>query len=155
MNELLTDLYKKKVAEHNLAIETSSHCDSGFDILQPSILQLERQSIGNKLKLGIKVAVTMDDKPMPFYLYPRSSISKTGMRLANSVGIIDSGYRGELMAVVDNIASKETDITSGDRYFQICMGDLHPFRIEIVNSVEELGNTERGEGGFGSTGTHF
>lgn len=95
-----------------------------------------------------------------YYLYPRSSIVKTSMRLANSVGIIDSGYRGDIMAVVDkNDTSNDwktvlkRDCKQYDRLFQICAGDLQPFRVEIVESESELsGVTERGSGGFGSTG---
>lgn len=95
-----------------------------------------------------------------YYLYPRSSIVKTSMRLANSVGIIDSGYRGELMAVVDKNDTLndwktilKRDCKQYDRLFQICAGDLKPFRVEIVENESELsGITERGDGGFGSTG---
>ena len=100
-----------------------------------------------------------------FYLYPRSSISKTRMRLANSVGIIDAGYRGDLIAAVDTIGLfgstdiwhvwKETlsPIKKYDRYFQVCAPDLSPFLVHIVDTEEELSPpTARGHGGFGSTG---
>ena len=100
-----------------------------------------------------------------FYLYPRSSISKTRMRLANSVGIIDAGYRGDLIAAVDTIGLfgsndiwhvwKETlsPIKKYDRYFQVCAPDLSPFLVHIVPTESELGTlTTRGTGGFGSTG---
>jgi dUTP pyrophosphatase len=87
-------------------------------------------------------------------LYPRSSISKTNLRLANSVGIIDAGYRGHIMAVFD--INNNNNIYVGkayERYVQICAPGLIPITVEIVNSIEELGEkTERGEGGFGSTG---
>ena len=100
-----------------------------------------------------------------FYLYPRSSISKTRMRLANSVGIIDAGYRGDLIAAVDTIGLfgstdiwhiwKETlsPINKYDRYFQVCAPDLSPFLVHIVMNEADLGQpTARGTGGFGSTG---
>jgi dUTPase len=100
-----------------------------------------------------------------FYLYPRSSISKTRMRLANSVGIIDAGYRGDLIAAVDTIGLfgsadiwhvwKETlsPIKKYDRYFQVCAPDLSPFMVHIVDTTQELSPpTARGQGGFGSTG---
>ena len=82
------------------------------------------------------------------------------MRLANSVGIIDSGYRGEIMAVVDNINAANMDTKESivkymppmTRMFQICSPTLEPFMVQIVNSEEKLGVTERGSGGFGSTG---
>jgi dUTPase len=103
--------------------------------------------------------------PCGFYLYPRSSISKTRMRLANSVGIIDAGYRGDLIAAVDTIGLfgstdiwhiwKETlsPIKKYDRYFQVCAPDLSPFLVHIVDTEQDLSPpTERGDGGFGSTG---
>ena len=103
--------------------------------------------------------------PAGFYLYPRSSISKTRMRLANSVGIIDAGYRGDIIAAVDTIGLfgsndiwhiwKETlsPIQKYDRYFQLCAPDLSAFLVHIVDTEAELGTpTTRGTGGFGSTG---
>ena len=89
------------------------------------------------------------------------------MRLANSVGIIDAGYRGDLIAAVDTIGLfgstdiwhiwKETlsSIKKYDRYFQVCAPDLSPFLVHIVNTEEDLSPpTERGQGGFGSTGVN-
>ena len=78
--------------------------------------------------------------------------SKTKFRLANSVGIIDSGYRGFLGAVLDNI-SNEPQNTETNRLLQICSPTLQPFLVSIVNNEKELGSTERGCGGFGSTGS--
>ena len=86
--------------------------------------------------------------PSSYYLYPRSSIVKTPLRLANSVGIIDAGYRGNIMAFVDNIKGEDYVVEKGTRLFQICSGDLSPLTFELVNS---LSDTSRGTGGFGST----
>ena len=83
-----------------------------------------------------------------YYLYPRSSISKTPLRLANSVGIIDASYRGTLKVVVDNNSDELVRIKKGDRLFQLCMPNLEPFDV-VFGTVNRL--TERGEGGFGST----
>ena len=98
--------------------------------------------------------------PVPFKLHPRSSIYKKAIRQANCTGIIDSGYRGELCAAVDCLSQtygKQTDqnrieLESGKRYFQICRADLQPFYVVLLNENDELPSTERGEGGFGSTG---
>ena len=110
-------------------------------------------------------SIATDPPACGFYLYPRSSISKTRMRLANSVGIIDAGYRGDLIAAVDTIGVfgstdiwhtwKETlsPIKKYDRYFQVCAPDLSPFLVHIVPTEAGLGTpTARGHGGFGSTG---
>ena len=101
--------------------------------------------------------------PEPYYLYPRSSIYKKSFRLANSAGIIDSGYRGEMGALVDvnHKLGRMGDVTGThdglrnrviphERYFQICKGNLSKFYVSVT--LEKLPDTKRGEGGFGSTG---
>jgi dUTP pyrophosphatase len=81
-------------------------------------------------------------------LFPRSSVSKTTLNLANSVGVIDSGYRGSLMLKFRYL--EEGDVYDvGDRVAQLVIMKL-PF-VEITE-VAELSSSERGEGGFGSTG---
>ena len=84
-----------------------------------------------------------------YYLFPRSSISKTPIRLANSIGLIDGGYRGELVGMVDNIYSEDYHVKSGERYFQIVAVDSSPIEFDLVGDLSE---SSRGEGGFGSTG---
>jgi|TARA_R100000030_G_C3221546_1_gene116053 dUTP pyrophosphatase len=81
-------------------------------------------------------------------LFPRSSVYKTGQSLTNCVGVIDSGYRGEIMLKYTlSPYAKEYEI--GDRVGQLI---IMPYpRIEL-EETEELTPTERGEGGYGSTG---
>ena len=71
--------------------------------------------------------------------------------MTNSVGIIDSGYRGNLMSIFD--ASDDVNLKKGNRLTQICSPLLDPFCVVVVDSMDELGQTQRGEGGFGSTGS--
>jgi dUTPase len=86
-----------------------------------------------------------------YWMLPRSSISKTPLRMANSVGLIDAGYRGPLLAMMYSTGA-DVAIAFGDRYFQIVGPELLPFeRIKIVDEIPG-GATLRGEGGFGSTG---
>jgi dUTP pyrophosphatase len=88
-----------------------------------------------------------------YYVYPRSSISKTPLMLANHVGIIDSGYRGNLMAAVRKLPSAQSEyvVEKHTRLFQICHPSLCPIFVVLVPE-SELNSSERGEGGFGSTG---
>lgn len=88
-------------------------------------------------------------KSSAYLLVPRSSISKTPLLMANSVGIIDAGYRGEIIGAVYNTSNREYTVTAGTRLFQIVAPNLDIFTVEIVN---ELSETKRGSGGFGSTG---
>ena len=98
------------------------------------------------IKLGISCEPA-DGKP--YYLFPRSSISKTPLRLSNSIGLIDAGYRGEIMAPCDNIKDFEYTIEEGQRLFQLVASDSSPISFSLV---AELSDTSRGSGGFGSTG---
>tara|TARA_Y100001935_G_C17175710_1_gene442514 strand:+ start:416 stop:853 length:438 start_codon:yes stop_codon:yes gene_type:complete len=84
-----------------------------------------------------------------YYLFPRSSISKTPLRMSNSIGLIDGGYRGEIMASCDNIKSFEYEVKKGDRLFQIVACDCSKISFSI--SIN-LSSSSRGDGGFGSTG---
>lgn len=220
----------------------NTHRDSGFDLFIPKHFTNVEYKEGTPIVIDHQVQCALYDDngtPLPYYLYPRSSISKTPFRLANQVGIIDSGYRGNLIAKVDCICGEAYDHgesqtlgmgyvnnegesssstngpsvkqnkkqnkgkrrffnkkqndnqdtmntqqqqqqsnkgfnvennlfirtiqanrvgkysnfyegTVGSRLFQICSYNLLPF--DTVELVEDLDNTERGTGGFGSTG---
>lgn len=85
------------------------------------------------------------------FILPRSSIgAKTPLRLSNSAGVIDSGYRGEVRALYDNIGDESYEIHKGDRIAQMLVMPSYRFKANIVDSLED---SDRGEGGFGSTGT--
>ena len=120
------------------------------------------------ISLSVKCKMIQIDNGMSvaYYMYPRSSISKTPLRLANSVGIIDKDYRGEIKSPLTNnpnIAEYMRDlqlgidvkekysytIKKGTRLVQICSPDLSPLSIRFVDNLD---STHRGTGGFGSTG---
>jgi dUTP pyrophosphatase len=90
----------------------------------------------------------LDGELTSYYLYPRSSISKTSFMMANNVGIIDAGYRGNIMAKIRNMSLGEAIAPEDTSMFQITGPDLKPIRVKIVN---ELSRSSRGSGGFGST----
>ena len=182
--EELVKMYEDKVNLHNKQVYDSMYPDSGFDLFIPfDYSEHEYGYTDNRLSpftfrapLGVKCSMShfnpsykksselasasASASASGYYLYPRSSIVKTPFRLSNSVGIIDSGYRGEIMAVVDNIDAANNDMKTSitqymppmSRMFQICSPTLEPFMVNIVDSEEKLGLTERGRGGFGSTG---
>lgn len=81
-------------------------------------------------------------------VFPRSSISKTAMILCNSVGIIDSGYRGEILCRFKTPANTGIIYNKGDKISQLV---IIPYPTIEFEEVEELATSERGEGGFGST----
>jgi len=122
--------------------------DAGLDLVATTIIS---ETLGS-ITYGLGIALEIPEGFVGL-VFPRSSIRKTNLQLSNSVGVIDSGYRGELQATfnkiqgIDNVERENYKV--GDRVCQI-MIIPHP-TIEL-NEVNELSNTERGEGGFGSTG---
>lgn len=102
------------------------------------------------IKTGLYVAI-----PLGYELQvrPRSGMSaKTNIRIANAPGTIDSNYRGEIGVIVDNIGNDEFHINTGDRIAQLVLSRVPTIRWNSVDSIEALGETNRGAGGFGSTG---
>ena len=104
------------------------------------------------LDLGTKAMMTSDDTGMTvhYWLAPRSSIFKSGHIMANSMGVIDSSYRGPLKAPVVAVKEDAVGFKAGERHFQILAPDMGYIReIKKLNSLPE---TVRGSGGFGSSG---
>ena len=153
----LKNIYLTAANLHNNKIANNpGMIDAGFDILTANNQLLFKKCV-NKVDFKIICVSTMVLQNgiynTGFYMYPRSSISKSPLRLANNIGIIDAGYRGHLMGMFDLVTMQDENIEKFDRYLQICAPGLVPIFVEIVDSKEDLGEqTERGEGGFGSTG---
>lgn len=83
-------------------------------------------------------------------IYARSGLaSKKGLAPANKVGVIDSDYRGEVMVALHNHSKVDAEIEPNERIAQLV---ITPYIMGIFNEVDELSETERGAGGFGSTG---
>ncbi len=84
------------------------------------------------------------------FIYARSGLScKKGLAPANKVGVIDSDYRGQIMVALHNHSNEKVDVSSGERIAQMVIA---PYLRVDFTEVEELSDTVRGEGGFGSTG---
>jgi len=164
----LKNIYINAAKIHNEKIMTHDnnkkmYIDAGFDLFSPEI-NYNANQIPIKVDLGICCSAqiydgTQIDKQLTntgYYMYPRSSLSKTALRLANSVGIIDSGYRGNLIGMFDSATpyiNSHFTYPIHNRHLQICAPGLIPIVVEIVETKECLGEkTLRGDGGFGSTG---
>ena len=166
INSEIKDLYVNHSTYHE--------GDSGIDIFTPEEFTILPGEI-KMIDLGIQCEVRNYKKELnddneytnlSYYLYPRSSISKTPLMLANGTGIIDSGYRGNLIAAVRYVPTNQDlqrivevgsldcyppyKVEKGTRLFQLCSNDLSPFDGFALHDT--LSNTSRGEGGFGSTG---
>ena len=155
----LYDIYEKHIEEHNSNIEKDPFPNSGFDLFIPES-QTIRHDVLTSYFIDFKVKMEMlyksSDSSYPFatgfYLYPRSSISKTPLMLSNHVGIIDSGYRGNIKAAVRCLNVDQYYVQKYQRLVQICHPSLCKIKVKLVDTENELTSTNRGEGGFGSTG---
>ena len=137
----------KKLNENAVIPSYAKDGDAGMDLVATSIIS-ETQT---QITYGIGLAMEIP-KGFVGLIFPRSSVRKTRLMLSNCVGVVDSGYRGELQATFNKVnqnSQAENDYKVGDRIAQI-MIIPHP-EVEFTE-VDELSDTERGEGGFGSTG---
>lgn len=118
--------------------------DVGLDVPMTSTVIIPAKEKSFTINLGLRTAPSHG-----YMLVPRSSISKTNIRMSNSIGIIDKKYRGYLMVKVDNIGDEDVVFQEGSCYFQIVSfdGNLPKFNLGKVDL-----NTTRGENGFGSSG---
>ena len=143
---------KIKKLDPNAVIPTyAKDGDAGMDLVATKIISNTTFDI----TYGTGIAMEIP-KGYVGLIFPRSSIRKTDLSLTNSVGVIDSGYRGEIQATFkkvfgeNDIRISQTDYKVGDRIAQII---IVPYpKIKFVE-VDDLTTTERGEGGFGSTGS--
>jgi dUTP pyrophosphatase len=159
-NNVLKNGYLNAANKHNLSLITDPHFfNAGFDLFLPEDYRFSKNLVNKanfNVKCSAKIMNISDDNLTSYftgyYMYPRSSLSKTALRLANSVGIIDAGYRGPLIGMFDCLTDTY-DVLEFTRLLQICAPNLMPIFVRVIDTVEELGpETSRGEGGFGSTG---
>jgi dUTP pyrophosphatase len=119
--------------------------NSGFDLYLPQDTTFPAGKV-TFVDFGI-AAKTIDGSG--FWVLPRSSLSKTPLRLANSMGLIDPSYRGNIIGALHNTSDTDYVVEKGTRLLQICIPVLMPFTVKWVDKLDD---TERGSGGFGSTG---
>lgn len=161
---ILPETHVKELYENHA---TYNEGDAGLDLFIPNDIVVSSNSTV-VIDLGIRCEMVETDietgleRDLSYYVYARSSIYKTPFVLANSVGVIDKGYRGSLKIILKYIPTMEDvvyynthrefptyTIKRGERLTQICLPSLEPFSFELVDSLSE---TQRGEGGLGSTG---
>jgi dUTP pyrophosphatase len=129
-------------------VPTYAHdTDAAADLYSMDDVVVPAHSYGNKLRTGVKIQLP---EGWLAFILPRSSIgAKTPLRLSNSVGLIDSGYRGELGILYDNTSDEDYHINQGDRIAQLLVMPSYRFQAKVVDI---LANSDRGETGFGDSG---
>lgn len=127
------------------ATEGSAGLDLCACITEPITL-----NSGDTAVIPTGIAIALPSAEFGAFVFPRSGIAvKHGIGLLNSVGVIDSDYRGEVMVGVINQFRESYTIQPGERIAQMV---IMPVSVMPVVEVDELDDTQRGAGGFGSTG---
>lgn len=134
----------KKLHENAVIPKYAQKGDAGLDLTAVSL----GYDYNNNVVYGTGLAIEI---PYGYvgYIFPRSSISKLDLSLTNSVGVIDSNYRGEIMLKFKTPEEVGITYNIGDRIGQLIIMPIPSIELE---EVEELSDTNRGTGGFGSTG---
>lgn len=138
---------KIKLLDKTIPVPGYAHSgDAGLDLYSSINCELkpfERE----KIPTGIKVSIP---EGYAGFLQPRSGLAyKNGIGIVNSPGLIDSGYRGEISVIIINYDPVRTFyIKKGDKICQMVIKKIENVNIEVVDELDE---TDRGEGGFGSS----
>ena len=134
--------------EENAQTPTYAHdTDAAADLYARETVVVPAHSTSNKINTGVHIGLP---EGWLAHIAPRSSIgAKTPLRLSNMLGVIDSSYRGPLIVMFDNISDFDYTINAGDRIAQLWITPSYRFKAQIVNELDE---TDRGQGGLGSTG---
>ena len=155
----LHELYKNHIEFHNNHIDTDKFPNSGFDLFIPESQTITHNPLTSyfldfKIKTEMKIKYNSECEYVStaFNLHPRSSISKTPLMLSNHTGIIDSGYRGNIIGAFRCLNVDSFYVQKFSRVLQVCHPLLCKIRVVLVDNENELSSTLRGEGGFGSTG---
>ena len=143
-------MIKLKIQKIDKTLKTPEYAhigDAGLD-LYSAVECILRPSERRKVPTGIKIAIP---EGYAGFVQPKSGLAiKNGLSLVNTPGLIDSGYRGEVCAILINLDPEEDlSIKRGDKICQLVIQKVENIEIE---KTEELDNTKRAEGGFGSTG---
>jgi dUTP pyrophosphatase len=148
----LVEKYKTHIEKHNQKVSTDPFPDSGFDLFVPQEFWCTPDKLSVMVNHQVKCEMIEQNDACGFFSFPRSSISKTPLMLANHTGIIDSGYRGFLFGAFRNLSNVSHKTEEGARLLQICHPSLKPFKVRFIENEEHLSTSTRGSGGFGSTG---
>lgn len=135
----------KKLADNAVIPKYSKSGDCGLDL----VATVKYSNTTFQVSYGTGLAIEIPENFVGL-VFPRSSIKNKELTLSNSVGVIDSGYRGEIQVVFNKTNGLDSiDYEIGER---ICQLVILPYPQIEFEEVEELSITERNDGGFGSTG---
>jgi dUTP pyrophosphatase len=158
----LRQLYEAAIQKHNTNLVANQFLDAGFDLYTPEQMTVSEPLTFVNFRVQCSAQLIHDSGKTHYCgysLYPRSSLSKTNLMMANCVGVIDSGYRNHILGAFklvpsnkDGIIALTQEVEKHGRLVQICHPSYCPIYVEWVDHFEQLSvPTERNMGGFGST----
>lgn len=141
----------KKLNENAEIPKRATNGSAGYDLcacIEEDVVIKKGQIV--KIPTGISAEINTNEAAL--MIYARSGLaSKNGVTLVNCVGVVDSDYRGEIVVPLINLGNDDYVIEKGARIAQLV---VTPVILPEIEEVSELGDTDRGSGGFGSTGIH-
>lgn len=136
----------KKLHEDSILPTRGSEYAAGYDLYAYDEGEILK---GATVKIGTGVAITPPEGTFGAVFARSGLATKQGLRPANCVGVCDEDYTGEYIVALHNDSNEDQKITKGDRIAQVV---FLPYVIAPMEEVDELETTDRGDGGFGSTG---
>ncbi|MBE6839934.1 MAG: dUTP diphosphatase [Ruminococcus sp.] len=141
----------KKLNENAEIPKRATNGSAGYDLcacIEEDVVIKKGQIV--KIPTGISAEINTNEAAL--MIYARSGLaSKNGVTLVNCVGVVDSDYRGEIVVPLINLGNDDYIIEKGARIAQLV---VTPVILPEIEEVSELSDTDRGSGGFGSTGIH-
>ena len=145
----INSILYKKLREDTIVPTRGSLDAAGYDLYVPEFEGTTLIPAHETVKVPIGIAIELPGKTFGA-IFARSGLAtKEGLRPANCVGVIDSDYRGEIIVALHNDTNENKLIHGGDRIAQLV---IVPYISYPLEETKELSDTDRGEGGFGSTG---
>ena len=143
---LLRQIVCFKKVHKDAVIPTKAHKnDSGFDL--HSVEDVELKPMERKI---VKTGLVWEAEHQELQVRPRSGLAiKYGITVLNSPGTVDASYRGEIGVILINLSTETYNVKKGDKIAQAVIAELH---YTTALEIEEVGSSERNNGGFGSTG---
>lgn len=139
----------KKVKDNAIIPKYATSGSAGMD-LYACIDEAVTLEPGKLLMIPTGIAIELPSPELAAFIHARSGLGvKHGICLSNGVGVVDSDYRGEVCVGLCNVSDKPYTIEPFERVAQMVIA---PVAVMTIEEAEELSDTTRGEGGFGSTG---
>lgn len=149
-NESFVELKVKRLRDHASLPYYASAGAAGLDLVACLDSPLELTP-GGRIAVPTGIAIALPSRNWVALVFARSGLAtRSGLTLANGVGVIDSDYRGEILCSMVNLSDQPVTIKPGDRIAQLA---VMPVGVAHLVEVDSLDTTPRGTGGFGSTGT--